>query len=421
MPTINNQRFNTLAVHAGEKPGKPTGELRTPIHMSTTFKLPDFGIKLFKALTLDAPGTAYVYTRWSNPTLDSLEERLAAIEGAEAALVTASGVAAVSTLMLTYLQAGDHLIASEVCYAGSIEFFGMYLPRLGIEVSLVDTTDPQEVKNALQENTRIIYIETPANPLLCITDIQAVGSIAKENNALLVVDSTFAGPTLQRPLDLGADYVVYSLTKYINGHGDALGGAILGSKEGIHTVRKGMLIHLGGAMSPFNAWLIQRGMVTLPLRMKHHSASARQVAEFLGTHPKVSHVIYPGMTNHPQHELATRQMSDFGGMISFQLKGGLGAAISLSERIKVFSYATSLGHAHSLLFYYPTDVYFDAAPYLNPAQKKRIRALAGEGVVRASIGLEDPQDLIIDLDQALNGRTFKGVFGPLAYKIMQRG
>jgi len=421
MPTLNRKHFNTLGVHAGEKPGRSTGELRTPIQMSTTFKLPGFGIKLFNALTLDEPDTAYVYSRWSNPTLDALEKRLAAFEGAEAALVTASGVAAISTLVLTYLRAGDHLIASDVCYAGSIEFFGIYLPRLGIEVSLVDTTDPQEVRNALQENTRMIYVETPANPLLCITDIQAIGSIAKEKMVLLVVDSTFAGPTLQRPLDLDADYVVYSLTKYINGHGDALGGAILGSKEGIHTVRKEMLIHLGGVMSPFNAWLIQRGMVTLPLRMKQHSASARQVAEFLTNHPKVSHVIYPGLTDHPQHELAIRQMSDFGGMISFQLKGGLGAAISLSERINLFSYATSLGHAHSLLFYYPTDVYFGSASYLNKTQKDRIRMLAGEGVVRASIGLEDPQDLIADLDQALNARTFKGVFGPLAYKMMQRG
>lgn len=421
MPITKIQRLNTLAVHAGEKPEELTGGLRTPIQMSTTFKLPNFGIKLLNALTLDAPDTAYVYTRWSNPTLDALEERLAAMEGSEAALVTASGVAAVSTLLLTYLGVGDHLIASEVCYAGSIEFFGVYLPRLGIEVSLVDTTDPQEVKNALQANTRIIYIETPANPLLFITDIQAIRAIARECGALLIVDSTFAGPTLQRPLDLGADYVVYSLTKYINGHGDALGGAILGSKEGIHTIRKEMLIHLGGAMSPFNAWLIQRGMVTLPLRMKQHCASARRVAEFLDNHPKVSRVIYPGLATHPQYELASRQMADFGGMISFQLRGGLGAAISLSERIRLFSYATSLGHAHSLVFYYPTDVYFESAPYLDTAQKKRIRAMAGEGVVRASIGLEDPEDLIADLDQALNARTFKGIFGPLAYKILQRG
>jgi methionine-gamma-lyase len=219
---------------------------------------------------------------------------------------------------------------------------------------------------------------------------------------------------------MGADFVIHSLTKYLNGHGDALGGAGLGSEDEILKIRRDMLVHLGGSISPFNAWLILRGMITLPLRMKQHCESALKVARFLETHPKVKCVVYPGLESHPHHELAGRQMSGFGGMITFQLKGGLGATISLSEKIKLFSYATSLGHAHSLLFYYPTDMYMDAAPYLTDQQKRSIREWTGDGIIRASIGLENPDDLIRDLDQALQGRTLRGAVGPLAYKILKK-
>ncbi|MGD9147780.1 MAG: PLP-dependent transferase, partial [Anaerolineae bacterium] len=237
-------------------------------------------------------------------------------------------------------------------------------------------------------------------------------------------DSTFAGPTLQRPLALGADYVVHSLTKYLNGHGDALGGILIGPSKGIRHIRKEMLVHLGGAMSPFNAWLILRGLATLPLRMERHCQNALEVARFLEVHPKVQRVVYPGLESHPHHPLASYQMSTgggtpgFGGMLTFQLKGGLGAAITLAERIKLFKYATSLGHAHSLLFYYPTDLYVDAVSYLNDGQKARIREWMGDGIVRASIGLENPKDLIVDLDRALRGRSFKGLVGPLAYRLL---
>lgn len=415
--------FETLAVHAGEEADVATGALRLPIHMATTFKLPRFGVKLFDALMLESARAPYAYTRWSNPTLRALEDRLEALEsqkpGFHAALVLATGMAAVSALTLTFLGAGDHLIASEVCYAGSVELFGLHLPRLGIQVSLVDTSDLEQVQAALRPNTKMIYAETPANPILRIADISALAQIAHGVGALLAVDSTWASPALQRPLALGADYVVHSLTKYINGHGDALGGAIIGSQEGIQRIRKEMLVHLGGAMSPFNAWLILRGLVTLPMRMQRHSQSALQVARFLESHPKVSRVVYPGLESHPHYELAQRQMSAPGGMLTFQLKGGLGAAIDLAESIRLFSYATSLGHAHSLLFYYPTDLYVDAAPYLSDEQKRRIRQWTGEGIVRASIGLEDPQDLIADLDQALNKRTAKGRVGPTVYRLMK--
>jgi cystathionine beta-lyase/cystathionine gamma-synthase len=254
---------------------------------------------------------------------------------------------------------------------------------------------------------------------LRIADIAALGKIVHEANALLAIDSTWAGPSLQKPISLGADFVIHSLTKYMNGHGDALGGVVLGSEEHIHRIRKEMLVHLGGALSPFNAWLILRGLVTLPLRMQQHCASALKVAQFLESHPKVERVFYPGLGSHPHHTLAARQMSGFGGMLTFQLKDGLAAAINLSEKIHLFSYATSLGHAHSLLFYYPTEIYIDAMPFYTQEQKRRIHEWTGEGIVRASIGLESPDDLIRDLDQALKARTLKGLVGPLAYEIMK--
>ena len=416
---MNDYDFETLAIHAGESPDPATGATRMPLHMATTFKLPKFGIKLFDALMMDSANPPFAYTRWGNPTLRALEERLSALEGAEAAVVTASGMAAVSALVFTFLSAGDHLIASEVCYAGSVELFGIHLPRFGIEVSLVDTSDLEQVRSALQPNTKMIYAETPANPILRIADISALAEFAHEAGALLAVDSTWASPVLQKPIALGADFVVHSLTKYLNGHGDALGGAVLGVEENVQRIRKEGLVHLGGALSPFNAWLITRGLITLPMRMQQHCHNALNIAQFLESHPKVDKVFYPGLESHPHHELAAKQMSDFGGMLTFQLKGGLGAAITLAEKIKLFSYATSLGHAHSLLFYYPTDMYIDAMPFYTDDQKRRIREWTGEGLIRASIGLESADDLIHDLDQALRARTFKGAIGTLAYQVLK--
>jgi len=412
--------FETLAVHAGESADPTTGAMRLPLHMATTFKLPKFGIKLFDALMMDSFHPPYAYTRWGNPTLRALEERLSALEGAEAAVVTASGMAAVSALVFTFLSAGDHIIASEVCYAGSVELFGIHLPRFGIEVSLVDTSNLNQVRAALRPNTKLIYAETPANPILRISDISELARIAHGADAFLAVDSTWASPSLQKPIALGADFVIHSLTKYLNGHGDALGGAVLGSEKNVQRIRKEMLVHLGGALSPFNAWLILRGLVTLPMRMKQHCENAMKVAQFLESHPKVERIFYPGLESHPHHELASRQMSDYGGMLTFQLKGGLGAAITLAEKIKLFSYATSLGHAHSLLFYYPTDMYIDAMPFYLEEQKHRIREWTGEGIVRASIGLESVEDLIRDLDQALKARTVMSLVGPLAYQLVKK-
>jgi len=412
--------FETMAVHAGEEADPQTGALRQPLHMSTTFKLPKFGAKLFDALFMEKANSAYVYTRWGNPTLRALEKRLAELESAQGCVVTASGMAAVSALLFTLLSQGDHLIASEVCYAGSQELMGLHLPRFGVEVSLVDTSDLDAVQAALRPNTKLIYIETPANPILRIADIRALSEIAHQAEVPLAVDSTFASPAVQQPLALGADYVIHSLTKYINGHGDALGGAILGTEDAMQRVRKEMLVHLGGALSPFNAWLINRGLTTLPVRIEKQCENALKVAQFLETHPKVSRVFYPGLESHPHHALACRQMARYGGMLTFQLKEGLGGAINMAEHIKLFQYATSLGHAHSLLFYYPTDIYIDALPFLTDQQKTHIREWTGEGIVRASIGLENADDLIADLDQALNAKTIKGLVGPAAYELMKK-
>lgn len=412
--------IETLSIHGGGEPDPETGAVRIPLHMAATYKLPGFGIRLFEALQMENERVGHVYTRWSNPTLRALESRLALLEKAESAVVFASGMAAVSAVMFGLLSAGDHVIASEVCYAGTVELLGNHLPRFGVQASLVDTSDLLAVQNALRPNTKLVYLETPANPILRIGDIRALATLAHQAGALLAVDSTFASPALQNPIALGADYTIHSLTKYLNGHGDALGGVVVGPKDGIQRLRKEMLVHLGGALSPFNAWLILRGLETLPMRIATHCKSALEIAQFLENHPAVERVIYPGLESHPQHATAAAQMSGWGGMIGLRLKGGLGAAITLAEKVKVFTYATSLGHPTSLLFYYPYDLYVDAAPYYTAEHKARIREWVGDGLIRASIGLESTKDLIADLDQALRGRTFKGLVGPALYAAIKK-
>ena len=400
---MSEYRFDTQAVHAGQEPDPTTGSVTPPIHMTTTFKLPEPGPRLLDALFLRGEQPPHVYTRWSNPSLRTLEEKMAALEGAEAGVAFASGMAAVSGVLFTFLGSGDHLVASDVCYAGTVELLGLHLGRYGIEVSLVDTSDAEAVRRAVRPNTKLVYIETPANPILRLIDIAALADVAHEAGAPLVVDSTFATPVLQRPLALGADFVLHSMTKYLGGHGDALGGVVLGAREGVDRIRDGMLIHLGGAMSPFNAWLINRGLATLSLRMQKHQESALAVARFLEQHPKVKRVLYPGLESHPQHDLARRQMSGFGGMVTVQMD--MDTAMNLVQKVRVFTYATSLGDYQSLLFYYPTDMYVDNAAYLDAAQKAAIREWAGDGIMRISIGLEDPEDLIADLDQALDSAS----------------
>jgi len=394
------RNIRTEAIHAGESPDPVTGASAPSIVMSTTF-IADAGAS-FSAEDFDG-NTPYLYTRWKNPTVDQLEQKLAALEGAEAAIAFGSGMAAVTATLLYALSAGDHLIISDVSYAATAEMTNDLLPRLGIAVTKVDMSDPENVRAALRPETRLIYAETPVNPILRLTDIAALSSIAREHGARLAVDATFASPVGIRPLELGADLVIHSLSKYICGHGDAIGGAVLGRSADVARIRKEVAIRTGGILSPFNAWLIQRGAATLPLRMRAHEEGALAVARFLESHPNVTRVIYPGLPSHPQHDLAKRQLKNFSGMVTFQVRDGAKAAKILADRLSIIHYAVSLGHHRSLVFYLPTEEMLRTSFRLTPGQEQSYRTFAGDGIFRLSVGLEDPADLIADLGYALDG------------------
>jgi cystathionine beta-lyase/cystathionine gamma-synthase len=348
-----------------------------------------------------AADSPFVYTRWANPTVRQLEEKLACLEGGQAAVAFASGMAAAAGLLLHVLRAGEHLVVSDVTYAGVAELVRDMLPRLGIQVTPADLSDPDELRRALRGNTRLVWAETPANPILRLTDLRAVADAAHQAGAELAVDSTFATPIATRPLELGADFVVHSLTKYIGGHGDALGGVVVGPAERLARLRQDTGIHGGGTLSPFNAWLILRGAATLPVRMAAHAHNALCVARFLETHPRVRRVLYPGLGSHPQAELARRQMANFSGMLAFQAERGAELPQQLAERLEVFHYAVSLGHHRSLIFYLATDDLQEHSYRLDAEHLARYRAFAGDGLFRVSVGLEDAEDLCADLDQAL--------------------
>ncbi len=389
----------TRAIHAGERPDPATHASAPNLVMSTTFVLDEAGGS-FSGLC-SAGGDRYVYTRWANPTVRQLEEKLASLEGGEAAVAFSTGMGAATGLLLHRLAAGDHLVVSDVTYAGVAELVRDTFTKLHIEVSPADLSDPDDLRRVLRPNTRMIWAETPANPILKLTDIRCVAEIAHEAGAELVVDSTFATPLATRPLELGADYVVHSLTKYIGGHGDALGGAVIGRAERLVRLRQDTAIHLGATLSPFNAWLILRGMATLPLRMAAHAQSAIHVARFLESHPKVTRVVYPGLPSHPQAELARRQMANFSGMLAFQVEDGPRLAQQCAERLEVFHYAVSLGHHRSLIFYLATDDLQQNSFRLDAEHLARYRQFAGDGLFRVSVGLEDAEDLCADLNQAL--------------------
>jgi methionine-gamma-lyase len=329
-----------------------------------------------------------------------LEAKLAVLEGTEDCVAFASGMAAITALFLEYLRAGDHLVMSDVTYAAASELANDRLPSLGIEVSRVDTSDVENVRTALRPNTRLVYLESPANPLLRLTDVEALVALAHDAGALVAVDSTFATPVGFRPADLGADFVVQSLTKYICGHGDAVGGAVAGARAELVKLRS-LAIHLGGILSPFNAWLIMRGAATLPVRMAAHQEGAMAVGRHLEAHPLVTRVVYPGLPSHPQYGLAKRQLANFSGMLTFQVGDGAAAARLLSDRLHTIHYAVSLGHQRSLICYLPTADLLRTSFHLTPEQEASYRVYAGDGIFRLSIGLEDPEDLIADIDQAL--------------------
>ena len=397
---MKNTGINTRAVHGGETVDPNTGASIPNLVMSTTFALDEpagFSIHAFAGES-EQP---YIYTRWGNPTVEMLESKLTALEGSEACVAFSSGMAATTALLLTVLKAGDHLVISDVNYAGTAELARTTLPKHGVAVTAVDTSRVEDVEAAMLPETRLIWIETPANPILRLADIAAIAAVARRHDALLAVDSTFATPIATRPIELGADFVVHSLTKYIGGHGDALGGAVLGSTEHLTPLREHALVHFGGCISPFNAWLIARGAVTLPLRMKAHEAAARHVAAFLEDHPAVGRVNYPGLPSHPQHELATRQMANFSGMLSFQAAGGEALARRMAKQLEIVHFAVSLGHQCSLIYWIETAAMMESTFKLTGRQLSAYRDFAGEGVFRLSIGLEDPEDICRDLDAVL--------------------
>ena len=395
-----NRNFDTISIHGGEGErvlGAPVTP--APVLSTTYYTHPDAVGFSASDLKDDAP---HFYTRWSNPTLELLEKRLAELEGGEAAVSFASGMAAITTLFHESLAAGDHLVLSDVCYAGVAEYAHHALPRMGIAVSHVDSSDPANVAAAMRPNTRLVHIETPANPILKLTDIAAVAQIAHAGGALLSVDSTIATPIGTNPLALGADFVCHSLTKYLCGHGDALGGAVIGRGEHISALRRNGLIHLGAALSPWSAYLILRGIETLPLRMEKHEANARVIAEWLERHPKVRRVLWPGLASHPQADLAHRQMRNFSGLLSFSVRSGSPEmARQLAERLKLVSFAVSLGKTKSLCFYIPTDDILRSSFQLSGEPEAHFRDWAGDGVFRVSVGLENPAELIADFEQAL--------------------
>lgn len=378
--------FITKCVHAGNDIDKETGAIRRPITMANSYRLPDDASKL------DWSGTdELIYTRTTSANQIYLQEKLAALEGGEDCVVLATGVAALSGVFFTFLKKDSHIICTNVSYVAVYRLLNEYFPdKYGIEVSLVDTSNLEEIRKAIRPNTAIIHIETPGNPTTRVSDIAEIAKIAKSTGALLTVDSTFASPFLQQPLSLGADLVIHSLTKYINGHGDAMGGAVIGRKELIDKIKRQAMVNIGGAISPFNAWLIMRGVVTLPLRMKQHSETALKVAEFLEAHPSVEFVAYPGLKSHPQHEIAKKQMSMFSGVISFGLSADVDTHNKFINSLQLIISAVSIGHDESLIVYTgPTD----ERNHFYPEEFKN-------GHIRFSVGLESAEDIIEDLKQA---------------------
>lgn len=390
--------IQTQAIHAGEAPNPATGASTPDLSMSSSFVVDQEVSFSANNMTDETP---FLYTRWANPTTQQLEQKLAVLEKTEACIAFASGMAASAAVMLNHLSSGDHLIISNTNYPGTAEFARDTLTRLGVSVTPVDTSDITCIQQALEENTRMIWLECPSNPLLRLCDVKAVSTIAREANTLLVVDSTFATPIATRPVQLGADLVVHSLTKYIGGHGDAMGGAVCGSQKLVGALRGEALVHYGGVISPFNAWLIMRGMATLPIRMRSHEENALAVANYLESHNKVEKVIYPGLPSHPQHELAKQQMDNYSGMISFRCAKPNQLAKKMMQKLDIIHYAVSLGHHRSLIYLMLTKDLVGSSYRLEGIELEKYQDTAGEGLFRLSVGLEDTVDLINDLEQVL--------------------
>ena len=383
-------KFETKAIHVGEEPDfkeGASGDVVIPIHLSSTFA----------RKRVEEPTQGYEYSRTGNPTRYALEKRLAGLEEAAFGLAFASGMAAETTLTLTLLKAGDHLLAFEDLYGGTRRLFNrVFQQNFKVEVSYVDARDPEKVKESIRKNSRLIWLESPTNPLMKLCDIEAIAQIAKKVNILVVVDNTFMSPYFQKPLLLGADIVVHSTTKYLNGHSDSVGGAIMLSSEMIYQQLKFNQNATGSILSPFDSFLVLRGIKTLAVRMKEHERNAFRIANYLEVHPRVRRVYYPGLRSHPQHGLAERQASGFGGMLSFEIDAGMEEAGRFLENLKIFALAESLGGVESLIEH-PARMTHASIP-------REIREQIGitDSLIRVSVGLENSDNLIEDLDHAFH-------------------
>ena len=388
MAQQHHWNFSTRAVHVGNEVDKDTGAIRRPITMANSYALP------YDPTDMNwSSADGNLYTRNGGANQKYLQEKLSSLEGGEDCVVLASGVAALSGLFFSLLQTGDHVIFSSVTYIAVYRLLNELINnKFNVETTIVNTSDLEAVKAAIRPNTKLIHIETPGNPTLSISDIEEIAKIAHQNGALLSVDNTFASPYNQRPIELGADFVVESLTKYINGHGDAMGGAIIGKKEYLDIIRAQAQVNLGGTISPFNAWLIMRGTVTLPLRMRRHNDNALKIARWLEKQPGVSFVAYPGLESNKGHEIAEKQMiNGFGGVLSFGLKADHDTHNRFVQNLNIITSAVSLGHDESLIVFLGEN---DERQYLYPEEFHN-------GFFRFSVGIEDADDLIEDLRQAL--------------------
>ena len=385
--------LGTTAIHAGTLKNL-YGTLAMPIYQTSTFIF-DSAEQGGRRFALEEAG--YIYTRLGNPTTTVLEDKIAALEEGEAAVATSSGMGAISSTLWTVLKAGDHIVTDKTLYGCTFALMCHGLTRFGIDVTFVDTSNLDEVKNAMKENTRVVYLETPANPNLKIVDIEALAKIAHTNpNTLVIVDNTFATPYMQKPLTLGADVVVHSVTKYINGHGDVIAGLVITNKALADQIRfVGLKDMTGAVLGPQDAYYIIRGMKTFEIRMERHCKNARKVVEFLNNHPKIERVYYPGLETHPGYEIAKKQMKDFGAMISFELKGGFEAGKTLLNSLNLCSLAVSLGDTETLI-QHPASM--THSPY---TKEEREAAGITDGLVRLSVGLENVEDIIADLEHGL--------------------
>jgi methionine-gamma-lyase len=370
------------------------GEVSVPIFESSTFSFPsaEEGAERFSGAK---PG--YLYTRMGNPTVNALEQTVTELENGFAGIATASGMAATTSVYLTFLGQNEHIVESEVVYGPSRIVLETHLSRFGVHSTFVDTSDLRKTEAALRKNTRLVFVETPSNPTLSITDLRGTAEIAHRHGALLVVDNTMAGPYLQRPLEYGADIVIHSLTKYLNGHSDVIGGIIVAASEEIYKKIRKTVNLFGGVMDPLQSWLILRGVRTLGIRMEKSQENAMKLAEFLAGHPKIVWVRYPGLSDHPQHEIARKQMDGFGSMISFGVVNGLTGGISLLNGLRLITRAVSLGGVESLIEH-PASMTHAAIP-----REERARVGILDELIRLSVGCEDFDDLRDDLDQALSG------------------